>query len=90
MITNTSKKNNSYKKNDFTCDTEEDLEKIIQYGKQGSTAFIIETSETYMLNGERQWIKVNLTGGSGEITYDEVIYDGNRGIDEIIYDGGKV
>lgn len=45
----------------------------------GSTAFIIESSETYMLNSKKEWKKVNLgtnSGGGGGGTGDETIYEG--------------
>lgn len=45
----------------------------------GSTAFIIDSSTTYMLNSNRVWIKVDLGSGSssgdGDLP-DSVIYDG--------------
>lgn len=48
----------------------------------GSTAFIIESSETYMLNTKGKWVLIK-TGGvisGGEIIEDE----------EVIYDGGDI
>lgn len=46
-----------------------DLNKI----KVGSQAFVIQTSERYMLNSQGIWVKVNLetgTGGGGTQTAD--------------------
>lgn len=45
----------------------------------GSTCFVIDTSEYYMLNTKKEWIKVKLSGnqpGSEEDT--EIIYDGGN------------
>lgn len=45
----------------FAVDTAEDLELILKdrhYNEQGTAAIVIETAEVYMLNGERQWVKL--------------------------------
>ena len=45
----------------FAVDTVEDLELILKdrhYNEQGTAAIVIETAEVYMLNGERQWVKL--------------------------------
>ena len=50
----------------------------------GTTAFIIDSSTTYMLNSQMAWIKVNLGAGSGS-------GDGDGNIpSEIVYDGGVI
>lgn len=62
----------------FTKRTFEDLMKInVSPLIPGSTAFIIDTSENYMLNSQKQWKKVQLDtlafgGGS-------IIHPGNSG-----------
>lgn len=62
---------------EFLCDGESDLNDLPTTCEPGSVALIIDTSETYMLNNERQWIKVTFGGGGGSgPDYDEVIYDG--------------
>lgn len=49
-----------YNTKEFVLDTKDDLEEL-RYGAQGlssdpgSTAFIIETSEVYMKNGQGEW-----------------------------------
>lgn len=54
----------------FVVDAKADLSEInISQLLPGSTAFIIETSETYMLNNQFSWVEVALFGNS-------VIYDG--------------
>ena len=66
----------------FTLDTTADLATIDKTNLvMGSTAFVISSSEKYMLNSSKQWIKINVGGtgggGGGEVdptaTY---IYDG--------------
>lgn len=45
----------------FAVDTAEDLELILKdrhYNEQGTAAIVISTAEVYMLNGERQWVKL--------------------------------
>lgn len=49
----------------------------------GTTAFVIANSQTYMLNHNKQWIKVNLTGGSPSSPDPE-------GPTSVIYDGGVI
>ena len=47
--------------NEYVVDNKDELNKI-KYCDMGSTAFIIETQETYVLNGKREWVlkKVNI------------------------------
>ena len=59
----------------------------------GSTVFVIDKSETYMLNGQRKWVKVALSGGniSGDIIYDGGNpEDTTDNPDDIIYEGGVI
>lgn len=53
----------------FICDTENDLKTIITYYcAAGSNAFVVETGNTYVLNGDREWglIPNNTTGDDTE------------------------
>ena len=43
--------------NEFACDTVEDLATLPQC-KMGSTAFVIATSEIYMINSKGEWVKL--------------------------------
>lgn len=44
---------------EWVCDTPEDLENLPSGSvAMGSTAFVISTSELYMLNGEGEWVKI--------------------------------
>jgi hypothetical protein len=77
----------------YNLDTEAELSQInVNREVMGTTAFIIETSQRYMLNGSKEWKKINSNnnsgGGSGN---DDFVYDGG-GVegDENIYDGGGV
>lgn len=45
----------------FACDTEADLQEILKdkhYNEQGTAAIIIETAEVYMMDSERNWVKL--------------------------------
>lgn len=72
----------AYGHKDFILDFEADLSDLPTDCEVGSTAFIIENSKTYMLNHQKQWIKVILSSGSGGGTGDDT--------EEIIYNGGVV
>lgn len=72
----------------FTVDKFSDLATIsLRTVIPGSEAFIIETSETYMLNHQNEWVLIHKGGsssGSGGDDEYEVIYDGgieNKGGD---------
>ena len=53
----------------------------------GSTVFVIDTSKYYMLNTQKQWIKVNIANGNGNTSGDNDNPDNKY---EIVYDGGEV
>lgn len=48
----------NYKYKEFTCDTPDDIKQLPKDCSPGSNAFIISTSEVYMINSEGKWIKV--------------------------------
>lgn len=65
----------------YVADNFEDLNSLNTKGIQmGSTAFIIDTSEYYMLNGEKTWKLVELYkvngNGSSTVLPSQIIYDG--------------
>lgn len=67
----------------FVVDTFKDVAEIdTQQISPGSTAFVIETSKTYMLNNKYKWIEVQLTGGSSG--------GGTTPSGDIIYEGGEI
>ena len=75
----------------YNLDTEAELQQInVDREVMGTTAFVIETSQRYMLNGSKVWKKITSTSGGGSGPNDE-IYDGGgvEGTDDI-YDGGGV
>ena len=46
---------------EYTLDSRDDLEglqKYAQYAAPGSSAFIIATGDTYMLNSLREWVQI--------------------------------
>lgn len=66
----------------FIFDTMEELAKVNTTDLYpGSTAFIIDTSDNYMLNSKLEWKKVNLSAGGGgssddPSTGDDIVYEG--------------
>lgn len=89
----------TYNLKEFTVDTYADIADIdVRKTAPGSTAFVIDTSEHYMLNSQFKWVKVDIGGGSGVISgitsgEIEVIYDGGvvdgKADYAVIYDGGE-
>lgn len=55
----------------------------------GSTAFVIENSQRYMLNNNRNWVRIVTSGGSGSGGGGGNEGDGDI-ITEVIYDGGVI
>ena len=65
----------------FYADTPDDISKISTVGlTPGSTVFVISLSLTYMLNNQKQWVKVNLNNTS----------DNGNTPDTYVYEGGTV
>jgi hypothetical protein len=74
----------------YNLDTEADLQNInVSREIMGTTAFVIETSERYMLNGSKEWKKIKTANSGGGTSGDE-IYDGGGVEGDDIYDGGGV
>jgi hypothetical protein len=59
----------------------EEMDKLAKTTAPGSTCFVIDASEYYMLNTKYEWVKVNLNG-------DKTVQDIVDGKVEVIYDGG--
>lgn len=85
----------------YNLDTVDDLNALDPARlAMGTTAFIINTSKYYMVNGSNEWKEINPKGGSGGTTpdiYEEIIYDGGGvdvetgdSSDENIYEGGGI
>ena len=51
----------------------------------GSTAFVISTSNSYMLNNQNSWVKINLSNDSGGSSSPDPGTDNTY-----IWDGGDV
>ena len=49
----------------FTVDEESDISTLPRYHAAGSTAYVIASGNTYMLNNKKEWILSNRAGGSG-------------------------
>jgi len=52
---------------EFVCDTQSDLASLPTDSAQGSSAFVIEDSSTWMINSSGQWIQTIISGG-GDIS----------------------
>jgi hypothetical protein len=75
----------AYGVNRYLVDTVDDLMLLNTANLYpGSTAFVIDSSATYMLNSSKVWVKVNLSGGSGGGSGEGDLPD------NITYDGGVV
>ena len=48
----------AYGINKYIADTETDIELLPTNVAPGSSAFVISTSQTYMLNNKREWINI--------------------------------
>lgn len=42
---------------EYVCDKEEDVETLPE-APMGSTALVIETGNVYMINSEKEWVKI--------------------------------
>ena len=47
-----------YKIMEYVVDTVEDIATLPTTGAMGSTAIVIATSEAYMLNSKKEWVKM--------------------------------
>lgn len=81
---------------DYVLDSESDVKSLPKLGavKPGSQAFVIETSQYYMLDHAGNWRKVNLavpeSGGGGDEPGSNDHYDGGEVYPDENYDGGEV
>lgn len=78
----------------YTFDTEADLlsNKFITI-QPGSTAFIVDTSTTFILNEAYQWIKIkssNNNSNNGNTSPDDGGNDNEDENDDVIWDGGDI
>ena len=73
----------------YVVDTEADIATLpanVPTIIPGSTAFVIGTSTTYMLNNQRQWVKINIgSNSSGSDSSDTPSTDNTY-----IWDGGSI
>lgn len=76
----------------YNLDTEDELKKInVNREVMGTTAFVIDTSTRYMLNGSKEWKKISAVfSGGGSGSSNDEIYDGGGVEGDDIYDGGGV
>ena len=81
----------------YNVDTAADLAKFnTTHEKMGTTAFVIETSKYYMLNGRKVWKQVDPYGAGSIVPGDEIVYEGGgvsgggNTSDGTEYEGGGV
>ncbi len=48
----------TYGLKEYVVDSEADIEYLPLDGVMGSTAFVIETGDVYVLNGKKEWVKI--------------------------------
>lgn len=48
----------TYNLKEFVVDTEADIKLLPLDCAMGSTAFVINTGDVYMLNGKKEWVKI--------------------------------
>lgn len=68
----------------YVLDLKSDLSSLPTNITPGSIAFIIESSQYYMLNTQGNWVAVTFCSSDGSSS------EGGDTFDEVIYDGGLV
>lgn len=48
----------TYDLNEYVVDAESDIELLPRNVAMGSTAFVIETGNVYMMNSKKEWVKI--------------------------------
>lgn len=48
----------AYNLMEYVVDTEDDIKSLPKEVAMGSTAFVIDTGDVYMLNGKKEWVKI--------------------------------
>lgn len=49
---------NAYGIKQYVVDTEKEIDNLPIDDQMGSSALVIETSDVYMLNGKKEWVKL--------------------------------
>lgn len=83
----------------YTVDTFADMQKLPTSAAPGSTAFVVYTSQSFMLNNKREWVEYT-PAGSAKPSDEYIIWDGGQPSEdccpseeeamEYIWDGGVV
>lgn len=66
-------------------DDKSDLKKLSETENMGTVCFVMQTSEYYMLNSKKAWIKINPNGSTASGSDNE-----GDSSEDIIYEGGIV
>lgn len=70
LLTNRGIYNEAIKR--YVVDEDDDIAEVPTDVPAGSECFVIRSSNTYMLNHKKQWIKVKLPSGS------DIVYEGGE------------
>lgn len=95
----------AYNVKHYIVDCFEDMKKLPTSAAAGSTAFVVDSSRSFMLNNKRQWVEFNPVG-SGAPQQENIIWDGGtpegdgcgcdcgsdqeQSTQQYIWDGGEV
>lgn len=72
----------AYNVKHYTVDTMDCLKKLPTSAAAGSTAFVVDSSRSFMLNNKRQWVEFSASGSPGagsNIIWDGGTPEGNTG-----------
>ena len=75
---------------EYIIDFETDISEVPTDAPAGSKCFVIENSVTYMLNHQKQWVKVNLSSGGNSGGGGNTPGGDTPSGDEVIYEGGVI
>lgn len=95
----------AYNVKHYVVDCIKDMKKLPTSAAAGSTAFVVKSSQSFMLNNKRQWVEISPAGSGSQ--QENIIWDGgtpeedsgcncgsnssnNDSGSEYIWDGGEV
>lgn len=64
----------SYNVKHYVVDCFKDMKKLPTSAAAGSTAFVVKSSQSFMLNNKRQWVEINPMGSGSQ--QENIIWDG--------------
>lgn len=76
----------SYGLIEYVLDNESDMDDLPVDSPIGSTAFVISTTSSYMINSKGEWIKMNTTNTSSSTSTNSIKISSENNSTEIIID----